>query len=106
MGDKVPNSSHTTMASENHRPRWITSRGGADNVPSTIYLDIAISERVSNIELCLSRDDIEELYNEAFAGACAVCHGDEDVEGLICCHCFNDAIPQHTDCCLAEEEKT
>ena len=71
----------------------------------TIFLDIAVGERVSKIELCLSKSDIEALYEEAFAGACPVCHSDVDPPGVVCCECFRKESTFHADCCLKEEEE-
>ena len=68
----------------------------------TIFLDILVSERVSKIELCLSKSDIEALYEETFAGACPVCHAEVDPPGVVCCECFRSESRHHADCCLAE----
>ena len=72
---------------------------------STIYLDVVVGERVSKNELCLSKSDIKALYDEAFAGACPVCHAEVDPPGVVCCECFKSETQHHADCCLAEEEK-
>ena len=73
---------------------------------STIFLDIVVGEKVSKIELCLSKSDINDLYQKEFGSVCPLCHSAlGDSTGDICCRCFKIESRSHADCCLAEEEE-
>jgi hypothetical protein len=60
---------------------------------------------ISNIDISLSSDQIEELFDEEFEGYCTVCKGTPINEGeIVCCGCLNDALAYHKNTCGCMEE--
>lgn len=61
---------------------------------------------ISNVEISISDDAIEELFDTAFDGWCPLCKNTEvNVGESICCSCLREAMAHHRNTCGCIKQK-